>query len=113
MKRDVTPITEFDIEFDEGAPRHNVGEIVEARAIELLKQHRVDPKAHILLMPMHSRKDCPADGGPIASYRFDVCICPVIRIIIVVVSGTALGMMREVSGLVTHLGDPIEKGEGD
>ena len=110
---DFRPITEFDIHFDEGAPRHNVGEVVEARAIELLRQHGIDPSEQVVLLPMHSLKECPANGGPIAAYRFDVCICPVIRILIAVVSKPVIEMLQDVPGAVDKLSPPIEEGEGN
>ena len=111
---DVKPITEFDIHFDEGAPRHNVFAIIEARAIELLKQHGIGPDRHILLMPLHSLNECPehhGDGAP--TYRFDLCICRVIRILVCAVSDEVIEEMQKLPGGLTRWSQPIDEGGGN
>jgi hypothetical protein len=106
----VNPIGEFDIHFDEGAPRHDVGDIIATQAARLLKREGIDPNAHALLMPMHSLTECPAHhGNGLPTYRFDLCTCPVIRILVAVVSDEVLEMLQELPGAIDRLGEPIDE----
>lgn len=107
---DIATIAEFAIEVATDAPRHKLSEAIEVRADELLKGLGVDRSAHIILLPVHTSEDCPAlHGKGVATYRFDLCTCTRIRIIVASVSDEVMKMMRSVPGALDKISQPIDE----
>lgn len=103
-------ITEFDVYFDEGAPRDRVTEMVLERTRDLLIENRVDPKANVILVTHHTEDDCPVKGKVKEGHHFALCTCDRVRILICTATDDFIREGEEYDVLSKQIGrvDPRE-----